>query len=107
MWKIKATWKTNSENTVKWDETAWPDFTSFLMAMSHNPSETYDDLLFIGSRVSNVQTLTDAQDTSVAWVTQFDVPSEQVKNEVIDYYNNTVAPRYSHLGTITITSEQI
>jgi hypothetical protein len=54
-----------------------------------------------------VQTLTDAQDASVAWITQFDVPSEQVKNEVIEYYTNTVAPRYSHLGTITVTSEQI
>jgi hypothetical protein len=107
MWKITATWKNINGSTVKWDETAWPDFTSFLMAMSHNPSETYNDLLFIGSRVSNVQTLTDAQDASVAWITQFDVPSEQVKTEVVEYYTNTVASKYNHLGTVTVTSEQI
>jgi hypothetical protein len=54
-----------------------------------------------------VRTLTDAQDASVAWITQFDVPSEQVKTEVVEYYTNTVASKYNHLGTVTVTSEQI
>jgi hypothetical protein len=107
MWKITATWKNTNGSTVKWDETEWPDFTSFLMAISHNPSETYNDLLFIGSRISNVETLTDPEDESVAWITKFNVPTEQVKNEVVEYYTNTVAPKYSHLGIVTITSEQV
>ena len=107
MWKLTATWRHIGENTVRWDKTAWPDFTTFLMAMSINQDETYNDMLYIGTRVSNFEPFSDASDESIAGITTFTVPSEQVKNEIVEYYNNIVTPRYNHLVTVSIVAEQV
>lgn len=107
MWRIRATWKNNVGSTVTWNAGEWADFTSFLMAVSPNPQETYNDLLFIGTRASNVQNSVDATDPTVGWITQFDVPNDQVKDEVVNYYNNIIKPKYANIGTVTVVAEQI
>lgn len=104
MWKIKATWKqvNNGNAEVSWNPLAWPDFGSFLIAISPNTQDTVADLTFVTERLFTANNYRPSGDNSIGWVTELEFNDENKKNEVLNYYNNTIVPRYSHMANIIV-----
>jgi hypothetical protein len=104
MWKITATWK-KLENGPEFKLPPGENFLQFLYRITPSVMDLEDDLKFIGSRTTDPAHNT-SDDPEVLWTTTLSVTDDLI-DQVYNYYEFVVIPKYSHLTSITIEKTKL